>query len=320
METIHLFIVNPVAGKKDMSGDISQKAKNLGIKNCFIEITKGKSDASSLAEKWVKENPDKFIRIYACGGDGTINEVINGVYKYKNCAVGGIPIGTGNDFLRTFEEFPLNDFLNLEKMTKGIEKSIDLISCEGHIGMNEVSVGYDCAVAKNVVKFKDIPFVGGSLAYKISLVYCLFSKMKHRFNLFADGKPMDNNGNDYLLAVFGNGKYYGGGIKGAPSADPYDGLLDLVYIQKVSVPRFFSLVSQFIKGNHLSDKRCEPYVKNCRCKRIEIETNGFADISVDGEIYSMLNPTVEIIENAIKIILPCEKDMTNTNLFSELKA
>ena len=84
--------------------------------------------------------------------------------------------------------------------------------------------------------------------------------------------------------------------------------------------RFLSLVSQFIKGNHLSDKRCEPYVKNCRCKRIEIETNGFADISVDGEIYSMLNPTVEIIENAIKIILPCEKDMTNTNLFSELKA
>ena len=121
METIHLFIVNPVAGKKDMSGDISRKAQNLGIENCFIEITKGKSDASSLAEKWVKENPDKFIRIYACGGDGTINEVINGVYKYKNCAVGGIPIGTGNDFLRTFEEFPLNDFLNLEKMTKGID-------------------------------------------------------------------------------------------------------------------------------------------------------------------------------------------------------
>ena len=119
METIHLFIVNPVAGKKDMSGDISRKAKNLGIKNCFIEITKGKSDASSLAEKWVKENLDKFIRIYACGGDGTINEVNNGVYKYKDCSVGGIPIGTGNDFLRTLEELPRNDFLQLDKVIKG---------------------------------------------------------------------------------------------------------------------------------------------------------------------------------------------------------
>ena len=80
----------------------------------------------------------------------------------------------------------------------------------------------------------------------------------------------DNNKSIHRIeqAVFGNGKYYGGGIKGAPSADPYDGLLDLVYIQKVSVLRFLSLVSQFIKGNHLSDKRCEPYVKNCRCKTL----------------------------------------------------
>lgn len=305
METVHLFIVNPAAGKKDMSAEIPEKAKRLSLENCFAEITQGKGDASRIAEKWVGENPDKFIRIYACGGDGTINEVINGVYKYQNCAVGGIPTGTGNDFLRTFEEFSLEDFLNLEKMTKGKIKTIDLISCEGHIGMNEVSVGYDCAVAKNVVKFKNIPFVGGSLAYKISLVYCLFSKMRHRFNLFADGKPMDNNGKDYLLAVFGNGKYYGGGIKGAPKSDPCDGLLDLVYISRVSVPRFLSLVSQFIKGRHLDDRRCEKHVKYCRCRSVKIETNGFADISVDGEIYSMLNPEVKIIENAVKIILPC---------------
>lgn len=305
METIHLFIVNPVAGKRNMSGDISKRAEKLGLDNCFVEITQGKGHASSLAQKWVEENPDKFIRIYACGGDGTINEVINGVYRYKNCAVGGVPIGTGNDFLRTFEEFSMEDFLNLEKMTKGKERTIDLISCEGHIGMNEVSVGYDCAVAKNVVKFKDIPFVGGSLAYKISLVYCLFSKMRHRFSLFADGKPMGNNGNDYLLAVFGNGRYYGGGIKGAPKADPCDGYLDLVYISRVSVIKFLSLVSQFIKGNHLSDKRCQSHVKFCRCKSVRIETQGYADISVDGEIYSMSNPSVEIIENAIKIILPC---------------
>ena len=305
METIHLIIVNPAAGKKDMSEDIKKQAEALGIENCFVEVTKGKGDASEIAKKWVSENHNEFVRIYACGGDGTINEVINGVYEFQNCAVGGVPIGTGNDFLRTFEEFSKEDFLNLEKMIKGKEKVIDLISCEGHIGMNEVSVGYDCAVAKNVIRFKNIPLVGGSLAYKMSIVFCLFSKMKHRFKLFADGQPMENNGQDYLLAVFGNGKYYGGGIKGDPTADPFDGYLDLVYISRVSVPKFLTLVSKFIKGLHVTDKKCKKYVRNCRCKSIDIQTDKFIDVSVDGEIYSMLNPRVEIIEQAIKIILPC---------------
>lgn len=304
METIHLFIVNPTAGKRDMSSVIAEKAKALGLENTFVEITKGKDHATELAEKWVKENGDKFIRIYACGGDGTINEVINGVYGFKNCAVGGIPIGTGNDFLRTFEEFSQQDFMDLKKMTEGSIKTIDLLDCEGHIAMNEVSVGYDCAVAKNVVRFKNIPFVGGSLAYKLSIVYCLFSKLRHRFELFADGKAMENNGNEYLLAVFGNGKYYGGGIKGAPDADPFDGWIDLVYISRVSVPRFLSLVSKFINGQHTTSDSCKRYVCCLRCKSVAIKTGGFADVSVDGEIYSMLNPKVKLLEKAVNIILP----------------
>lgn len=304
METIHLFIVNPTAGKRDMSLAIAQKANGLNLENTFIEMTKGKGDASELARQWVKNNSDKFVRIYACGGDGTINEVINGVYGFENCAVGGVPIGTGNDFLRTFEDYSQGDFLDLEKMTKGCIRSIDLLECNGHIAMNEVSVGYDCAVAKNVVKFKSIPLVGGSLAYKLSIVYCLFSKLRHRFELFADGKAMENNGSEYLLAVFGNGKYYGGGIKGAPTADPFDGFIDLVYISRVSIPKFLRLVSKFIKGQHLVHRDCTPYVKNCRCKKVSIKTSGFTDVSVDGEIYSMLNPSIILLEKAVGIILP----------------
>lgn len=323
METIHLFIVNPTAGKKDMSLAIAEKAKSLGLENTFVEITKGKGHATKIAGKWVKNSGGKFVRIYACGGDGTINEVINGVCGLENCAVGGVPIGTGNDFLRTFEEYSKEDFLNLENMTRGKIKTIDLLECEGHIAMNEVSVGYDCAVAKNVVRFKGIPLVGGSLAYKLSIVYCLFSKLRHRFELFADGKPMENNGDEYLLAVFGNGKYYGGGIKGAPEADPFDGFIDMVYISRVSAVKFLRLVSKFIKGLHTRDESCSKHVVSKRCKAVDIKTNGFADISVDGEIYSMLNPKIRIREKAVSIILPAktEADFMNQKMrISELKS
>ena len=126
------------------------------------------------------------------------------------------------------------------KIKEGKEKEIDLLECQGKYSMNVFSVGFDCEVARNVDRFKKLPRVSGSLAYKMSIVYCLFTKRKHPVKIYLDGKLFEKADykNTTLLAVAANGKYYGGGIKVAPLAVYDDGYMDFVHCNTLSVFKF----------------------------------------------------------------------------------
>lgn len=148
----HLFIINRYAGKKDSFDDICKQIEELKLENYTIVDTQCKGDATEKAREFVKNTSD-FVHIYACGGGGTFNEVLNGVYDLENCAIAVVPVGTGNDFVRSFDR-PAENFRNIEKLVKGEIRDIDLISCNDRIGANTVSLGYDCAIARNMPKFR----------------------------------------------------------------------------------------------------------------------------------------------------------------------
>ena len=105
----HFFIINPAAGKRTQTQALSEKitafCEEKGIEY-EIYFTKGVQDA----EKFVKESFVKGSRYYACGGDGTLNEVANAIYSCGDASVGMIPIGTGNDFPKNFSSF--DDFFD----------------------------------------------------------------------------------------------------------------------------------------------------------------------------------------------------------------
>lgn len=302
MNVQHLFIINPVAGKKDMSQQICRQVQLLNLKEPYsIKFTKGAGDAHNIAKAAVSSTTD-FVRIYSCGGDGTLNEVLNGVHGFSNCAIGVVPVGSGNDFARAFE-VELEVLLNLEEMTKGIITEVDLIKCGKKVSINVVSVGYDCAVAKNMVRFKNLPMVSGSMAYKISIMYCLFSNMKNYFSIVADGELLKINGLSYLLAVAGNGKYYGGGIKATPYANLCDNKIELVCIPTISVFTLLRLLNIFIKGEHINNPKI-PFVKYKQCRQIDFISNEPIDIGFDGEIHTIKNPSISILSKAQKVIVP----------------
>lgn len=303
----HIFIINPAAGKTDSTQELRKQIHSLKTQDSVeVYITKGPGDARHKAQ--VEASVGDEIRIYSCGGDGTANEVLSGIAGHKNCALGIIPLGSGNDFVRAFEPLVREDFLDVQRMIDGEEKQIDLMECSGNYSMNVMSVGFDAAVAKNVDKFKRIPFVSGSLAYKISIVYCLFTKRKHKVKILLDGKPFDkaDYDNTTLLAIGGNGRFYGGGFKAAPLADLSDGYMDFVHSNTLSVFKFVRMISKYRKGEHINNPKL-PFISFARCKKIQFIAPEPVDINFDGEIFLEKDPEVTLLEGALRIIIPKTK-------------
>lgn len=300
----HVFIVNPAAGKVNQTFQIREKLKAIKTDaEIEVAVTEGVGDAVRIAREHAQRGDE--VRIYSCGGDGTANEVLNGIAGYDNCALGVVPTGSGNDFVRTMSGYEKEDFLDLDRMIRGKDKKIDLIECGGRYSMNILSVGFDCAVANNVEKFKKLPLVSAGLAYKLSIVYCLFSRRKHRLRIWVDDEKFEKA--DYnkttLLAIGGNGSYYGGGIKAAPLAKTDDGLLDFVHVKTVSVLRFVTLLKKYIKGEHINNPKY-PFVAFKRCKKIRIEAEEPVDVNCDGEIFVLKDPEIRVLPGALRIIEP----------------
>ena len=300
----HIFIINPAAGKTDSSEEIRQQIHNLKTDDPVeIYITKDVGDAKVKAQSEASVGDE--IRIYACGGDGTANEVLAGIQGHKNCSLGIIPVGSGNDFVKAFDSLAKEDFLDLQRMVDGEEMTIDLIECCGKYSMNVVSIGFDASVAKNMVKFKRWPLVSGSLAYKLAIAYSLFTQRKHKVKVWVDDKPFGNA--DYkkttLLALGANGKYYGGGFKAAPFAKLDDGYMEFLHCKTLSILKLASIIGTYTKGEHYKNPKM-PFMSFDRCKKLRFEAEKPICLNIDGEIYFEENPELVIQEAALRIILP----------------
>ena len=296
----HLFIINKNAGKNKKNLPVLEKIEKQQGDNVVIRYTEKAQDATDIAREFVSES-DEFVRVYACGGDGTVNEILSGIYDLDNCALGVIPIGSGNDFIRSFDG-EKEDFRDIERMMNGSEVEVDLIKAGERVGGNSVTIGFDCAVAKNGAKFKKRRLITASLAYKLSIFYCLFSGRKHNFTVKVDGEELTREGT-YLLSLCAKGKYYGGGIKCAPKADSSDGYLDFMIIPTIGIFKFIGLLPSFIKGEHLDNPKAD-FIRYKKAREVEYISDEETEIGIDGEIFKIKQVKISVLPKAQRVIIP----------------
>lgn len=184
----HVFIVNPNAGKGKTHTELKPKIDEYCQAAELDYIVKEAATAQE-ARSFVREISEtgEHVRFYACGGDGTIFEVINGVYPYKNAEVAVLPMGSGNDFIRLFGN--KEQFLNIDAQVKGTAVELDLIRCGDWVAINQCSMGLDAEICAKQATFKKIPFITGEMSYVAALIYCFFRKMKNVFTVSIDGAP-----------------------------------------------------------------------------------------------------------------------------------
>ncbi len=295
----HIFVVNPAAGKRNAVLGVREAVKNLGV-DYEIYCTKGPGDATRFV-KALAETKEKY-RIYACGGDGTFNEVASGAVGCDNISVTVYPCGSGNDYIKYYGK--VEDFKDLQGLVNGVETKVDIMRVNGRYAVNFVHFGFDSACLQTMLKVRRTPVLGGRNAYTTGVVTALFNGMKHRCRVTVDGKQI--GGDQMLLCTVGNGKYVGGKYKCAPLSDNADGLLEICHVNPISRLKLIQLIGAYENGTHLSDKRLEKYVNYTRGKVVEVESLGDVEMhfSIDGELNFAKSFRVEIVPQALRFAIP----------------
>ncbi len=294
----HVFIVNPSAGKKSAANSIVPQIESYFAENggfYEIHITAAPYEGIDFVKNY--EVGDETVRFYACGGDGTLFEVVNGAYGKPNTQVAVIPLGSGNDFIRLFGTKDM--LVNVEAQVNGTPIQLDVIKCLGKIAVNQCSMGLDAEVCARQATFKKFPFLNGEAAYTASLLYCFIGKMKSIFTVqFDDNEPFTA---PTLFCYCGNSRWYGGGYMAAPHAMPDDGLLDFVHVKKtVSRIKLLPLINKYKNGQHLS----WDMTTFARGKKLTIHSDKPAAVNIDGECEYVNDCTFEIVEKGITFVVP----------------
>ncbi len=295
----HIFIINPAAGKGDKAEKLKREIKkHFEAEQYYIEMTTKKSEATLISKRYAKTGVEMIF--YACGGDGTVNEVVNGIYKYRNASLAIIPIGTGNDFVKSLPH-PIQDLQNIQKYINPEYMTCDLLSVDNYVGINNISVGFDVAVSMNASRFKKIPFANEIVPYTMSLVYSMAQSLSDTYRVKFNDIDIKE---DFTFIVVCNGGFYGGGYKPYPAANIRDNIIDLVFIQGVTRRNLLKLSKHYEKGTHLQFK---DLVTIHKCKEVTIMHEEPIYLSVDGEIIKVIDPTIKILENGMRLVIPSRK-------------
>ncbi len=241
------------------------------------------------------------VRLYACGGDGTLNEVVNGAAGFENAAVTNVPLGTGNDFIKIFGKDYRALFSDLPALMAGSQAAFDLMDCNGRLGLDVVCAGVDARIAADVDKYKRLPLVRGIGAYILSLVENV---------LFKDiGRPMrvrmgdmDKSGDTAVVCVC-NGRYYGGGFMPVGDAMPDDGVLDVLMVPTVSRATFFRLVGKYAQGRY---REFPELIHHYHGQSVRYSSLSGEDVVtvVDGEVMRDRAFTVKLSEKKVNFFYP----------------
>ncbi len=291
----HLFIVNPAAGKGKTTEQIPD-IKRICESNGFeyeIVTTDHPGHATEIAAAYNDAVP---LRIYSVGGDGTLNEVLNGMAGSKN-SLAAIPCGSGNDFIRSIVGPDIPENIT-EATIKGTEESIDYMKVNNSYCINISSLGFDAEVVYQTRHFKKLPFISGEFAYVLGILAAVIACKNHHMEIKVDGTTMSSAKS--LLVAVGNGRFYGGGMLALPKAKADDGLLEVCHVDKTSRLKILNLFPRFMKGLHGTLKEVHFYSG----KKVEIIVDKPVPMNIDGELLLTDRACFEIISKGLSFVFP----------------
>ena len=296
-------IVNPVAGAGRTARlwpQIMSLFKGQGLR-FEHDITEAPGHAIELAKSAAEKGYEMVVSV---GGDGTINEIVNGLYEAGNIGdalLGIISTGTGSDYIRTvgiprrYEE-ACRCFLQPRKLT--VDLGIVEYANNGYekkrLFVNFAGMGFDAEIVRRTTQqFKAL---GSMLSYLMGLLATLVFYRNRDISLKVDGEEVERR---VCTVVMNNGRYGGGGMFTAPDADLSDGLLDVLIIGDISKPDLLLSLPRIYKGTHLT----HPKVTMRKAREIEIRATKPMQLQADGELLGEVPARFRILPLALNVII-----------------
>ena len=294
----HLFLVNPTAGKADKTETIRKAAaalcESLG-ETYEIKCSTCRGDLTRLAKEAGETGVE--TRVYACGGDGTFNEVVTGAVGYENLSVTCIPCGSGNDFIKQFAR--PDAFFDLDNFREVRTDLLDLMQAGDRLSANICSVGFDARIGTSIDAYRRIPLLSGSRAYTASIVVNMLKAVVKPCRVeLPDGTVVDEK---LTMVCVCNGSWYGGGYNPVPQASTQDGILDVLVVKKVSRLTVARVISAYKKGKYADFPHL---IQHFRTKSIRITTPETEPMNLDGELVPTKDITISVLPGKLRFFSP----------------
>ena len=293
----HLFIINPAAGSYDRTEEYSEVIHRICREEGLsyeVRVSTAPGEAIRIAREAADTGEE--IRIYACGGDGTLNEVVAGAAGYDNAAVTVFSGGSGNDFVKIFDD--PKAFFDLHRLLDAEEATFDLIRCNEDLALNICSVGLDARIAADVSSYKRLPLLHGFRAYAASTVVNVIRGIAEHYLVEINGETIDA---EQTFVCVCNGRYYGGGFNPIPEADPADGMLDVLLVRKVSRVQVPFIIGKYKNGRY---KELSDFARYIKTDRVKVICDKPAAVNMDGEVRTAQVVEMQVAEEKVRFFYP----------------
>ena len=294
----HLFLVNPTAGKSDKTQIIRQAAEKLctGLGETYeVKCSQCRGDLTHMTRE--AGQTGREIRVYACGGDGSFNEVVTGARGFDNLSVTCLPFGSGNDFIKQFGN--PQAFFDLDNFAHVRTDDLDLMQVGDRLAANICSVGFDARIGTSIDAYRRMPLLSGSRAYTASIVVNLIKGVVKPCRVeFPDGTVVDEK---MTLVCICNGSWYGGGYHPVPEANVQDGILDVLVVKKVSRLTVARVISAYQKGKYADFPHL---ISHYRTDSLRIITPDPEPMNLDGELLRERDLTISVLPGKLRFFSP----------------
>ena len=291
----HIFIINPAAGKADKTAEYTAKIEKTcrGL-DYEIRTSQGPGDCTRIAREAAESGGE--VRLYACGGDGTLNEVVAGAAGFDNAAVTCYVGGSGNDFVKIFDD--REAFRDLGRLLDAETAVFDLIDCNGAPSINICCVGLDSRIGADMIRYKRLPFVSGSMAYILPILANLFKGISEHYVVEVAGERIEG---EYTFVCVANARFYGGGFYAVPDAQPDDGLLDVLLVKKIHLWQVPGALAKYKAGRY---KELGRLARHIRTDAITVLCDKDSPVNLDGEIRMAKEVRMKISDKKIRFFYP----------------
>jgi len=297
------FIVNPVAGAGKTARKwphIMSLLKDIGLR-FEHDLSEAPGHAIELAKAAAKQG---YERVVSVGGDGTVNEVVNGLYQagsIGDAVLGIISTGTGSDYIRTLGiprpyEAACQCLMGSKKLTVdlGVVEYIEEGQLVKRLFVNFAGFGFDAEIVRRTTQgFKAL---GATAAYLTGLFTTLICYQNKRVSLTVDDEAVDSK---VCTVIMSNGRYGGGGMLTAPEAELTDGLLDVIIIGDLSKPDLLRSLPRIYRGTHLT----HPKVTLKRAGVVEVKSAQPLPLQADGELLGEIAARFYVLPAALKVVI-----------------
>ena len=293
-------IVNPAAGggrSARLAGPALARLREKGLRIDVIAST-GQGHAVQLAREAYEQGYRRFL---AVGGDGTAHEILNGVFAGRSAvqriALGFLPLGTGNSFLRDFAKD--GEAASMQALLEGRTRTVDLLRLTHAAGeiysFNLLSVGFtaDVAALTNRI-FK--PF--GDLGYLLGVFVRVVQLRRRSMALRCDDDREWDEGRSLFL-TFNNSKYTGGTMLIAPHADPTDGLIEFVRWGPIGRLGLLRNLPRLYDGSHIQ----HPLASRRAVRHVEFKEGAPVDVMIDGEVATLECRSLDVVPAAVDVFI-----------------